>query len=290
MPTTIEKAGVKAKEVAKEDFDKAKKLARSAAISGAYLYPIKGIFYFLSHRTLWKPLLSKLVPTLSLSAAVVTLMFMFTYLPQLAILIFTDGPLAAVSAVLLTLSESSTIITMLSKNFLIADALIDTFDGVMVAKGQANVVQGGREIKSGKFGDPMRKLGKVVKGYGEKYSFGGLVRYLMYLPLNLIPVVGTVVFVGLQGRQRGEGVHSRYFQLKGWSGAQKEAWLKEHSGAYTSFGTVATLLELVPIASILFSFTNTVGAALWAADIEGNDTTMTQISSPRAQKEAQRAE
>ncbi|KAA8576148.1 hypothetical protein EYC84_006303 [Monilinia fructicola] len=256
MPTTIEKASVKAKEVAKEDFDKAKELARSAAISGAYLYPIKGIFYFLSHRALWKPLLSKLVPTLSLSAAV-----------SLARLLLCSP-----------------------KNFLIADALIDTFDGVMVAKGQANVVQGGREIKSGKFGDPMRKLGKVVKGYGEKYSFGGLVRYLMYLPLNLIPVVGTVVFVGLQGRQRGEGVHSRYFQLKGWSGAQKEAWLKEHSGAYTSFGTVATLLELVPIASILFSFTNTVGAALWAADIEGNDTTMTQISSPRAQKEAQRAE
>ncbi|RAL63314.1 hypothetical protein DID88_004390 [Monilinia fructigena] len=290
MPTTIEKAGVKAKEVAKEDFDKAKELARSAAISGAYLYPIKGIFYFLSHRTLWKPLLSKLVPTLFLSAAVMILMFMFTFLPQLAILIFTDGPFAVVSAVLLTFSESSTIITMLSKNFIIADALIDTFDGVMVAKGQANVVQGGREIKSGKFGDPMRNLGKVVKGYGEKYSFGGFVRYLMYLPLNLIPVVGTVIFVGLQGRQRGEGVHSRYFQLKGWSGAQKEAWLKEHSGAYTSFGTVATLLELVPIASILFSFTNTVGAALWAADIEGNDTTMTQVSSPRAQKETQRAE
>jgi hypothetical protein len=29
-----------------------------------------------------------------------------------------------------------------------------------------------------------------------------------------------------------------------------------------------TLLELVPVASIFFSFTNTVGAALWAADIE----------------------
>ncbi|KAI9650685.1 hypothetical protein NHQ30_000707 [Ciborinia camelliae] len=241
MSSTMEKAGAKAKEVAKEDFDKAKELARSAAISGAYLYPIKGILYFLTHRTLWGPLLSKLVPTLSLSVIVVIAMFTFTYLPQLAILIFTDGPLAVVSTVLLTLSESSTIITMLSKNFIIADALIDTFDGVMVAKGQTQVVKGGREIKSGKFGDPMRKLGK-------------------------------------------------YFQLKGWSSAKKEAWLKEHSGAYTSFGTVATLLELVPIASILFSFTNTVGAALWAADIEGNDTNMTQISSPRAQKEAQRAE
>lgn len=28
------------------------------------------------------------------------------------------------------------------------------------------------------------------------------------------------------------------------------------------------LLQLVPIVSILFSYTNTVGAALWAVDIE----------------------
>jgi hypothetical protein len=47
----------------------------------------------------------------------------------------------------------------------------------------------------------------------------------------------------------------------------------------TSFGVPAVLLELVPIAGIFFSFTNTVGAALWAADMEqqksplGNNTT-----------------
>ena len=35
-----------------------------------------------------------------------------------------------------------------------------------------------------------------------------------------------------------------------------------------SFGVVAALLEMVPIASIVFAFTNTVGAALWAADME----------------------
>jgi hypothetical protein len=161
-------------------------------------------------------------------------MFLFTYLPQLAILIFTNGPLAAFSTILLTLSESSTIITMLSKNFIIADALVDTFDGVMVAKGQTKVVEGSREIKAGKFGDPMRKLGKVVKGVGEKYSVKGLVRYLMYLPLNFIPVVGTVVFVALQGKSRGDGVHARYFQMKGWSNTQKEEWLRQHTGAYTA--------------------------------------------------------
>jgi hypothetical protein len=40
-----------------------------------------------------------------------------------------------------------------------------------------------------------------------------------------------------------------------------------------SFGVPAVLLELVPVAGIFFAFTNTVGAALWAADMEANSTT-----------------
>jgi len=105
MSTAIDNARVKAKEVAIEDYTKAKDLATSAAKSGAYLYPIKGIFYFFTHRSLWKPLLSKLMPTMTLSAAVVAFMFVFTYLPQLAVLVFVNGPLAAFTTILLTLSE-----------------------------------------------------------------------------------------------------------------------------------------------------------------------------------------
>ena len=37
---------------------------------------------------------------------------------------------------------------------------------------------------------------------------------------------------------------------------------------WCSFGVAAVLLELIPIASVFFAFTNTVGAALWAADLE----------------------
>ncbi len=40
-----------------------------------------------------------------------------------------------------------------------------------------------------------------------------------------------------------------------------------------SFGVASVLLELVPVASIFFAFTNTVGAALWAADLERGETT-----------------
>lgn len=42
----------------------------------------KGVVYFLTHRALWKPLLKKLVPTMTLSVGVVAFMFIFAYLPQ----------------------------------------------------------------------------------------------------------------------------------------------------------------------------------------------------------------
>jgi hypothetical protein len=73
-----------------------------------------------------------------------------------SVLFFVNGPLAAFTTILLILSESSTLITVLSKNFLIADALVDTFDGVLVSRGEAGVVAEGRQLKSG--GDPISKV------------------------------------------------------------------------------------------------------------------------------------
>jgi hypothetical protein len=170
---------------------------------------IQGIFYLLSHRSLWKPLLSKLAPTTTLSVGVISFMFIFTYLPQLAVLAFLNGPLAALTTILLTLSESSTLISVLSRTFLLQDALVDTFDGALLARNQAAVVAEGRQLKAGNFNDPVGKLGKLLKSPFEKFTPKALVRYVMYLPLNFIPVVGTVVFVLLQGRSRGTSVHSR---------------------------------------------------------------------------------
>lgn len=52
-----------------------------------------------------------------------------------------------------------------------------------------------------------------------------------------------------------------------------------------SFGVPAVLLELVPVAGLFFSFTNTVGAALWAADLERGNTT-----APNLREQAKKAE
>ncbi|KAJ3492678.1 hypothetical protein NLG97_g5219 [Lecanicillium saksenae] len=247
--------GEKAGEILKEDLDSARKIAFEAMKSRAYLYPLKGIVYFISHRSLWKPFLSRLGPLLALSAGVVGSMFAFTYLPQLAVLVFVNGPLAVVSTVLLVLSESSAVINTIARGWLLQDAILDTFDGTLVSRNATAVVSEGRELKAA--GDPMKRLGKVLRSPFEKFSPKAMIRYLMYLPLNFIPIVGTVAFVFLQGRARGRSVHERYFQLKKWSNSQKNSWLNTHLGAYTSFGLVATVLEMIPIVNIFFTYTNT---------------------------------
>ena len=215
---------------------------------------------------------------------------------------FTQGPLAALSAAILTLSESSTLFTILSKTLLLEDAMIDTFDATLLANGQTELVSAGRQVKSGS--DPVAKLGRLIKKPFARFAPQALIRYLMYLPLNFIPVVGTVMFIILQGRKSGPSLHDRYFQLKGYDSAQRQDHVEKYKGAYTrqvqitirvcvliqqSFGIIATLLEMVPLASILFAFTNLTGAALWAADMEKG-----QIdehgTSPRLREQAKKAE
>lgn len=56
-----------------------------------------------------------------------------------------------------------------------------------------------------------------------------------------------------------------------------------------SFGVPAVLLELVPIAGIFFSFTNTVGAALWAADMEQHDNSGQKTTAPGLRNQAAEA-
>ncbi|KAK3044291.1 hypothetical protein LTS18_001684, partial [Coniosporium uncinatum] len=158
----------KVKETAMEEVERVKALAQDAARSGAYLYPIKGIIFYVSHKSLWKPFWQKIAPTVTLGIGVFTFMFLFTYVPQAAVLAIFNGPLSVVSTALLVLSESSTIFNLLSKTFLIDDALIDTFDGTLLARNMNSMVAEGRDVRPGS--DPMAKLGKIMKRPFAKLS------------------------------------------------------------------------------------------------------------------------
>jgi hypothetical protein len=157
-------------------------------------------------------------------------MFAVTYVPQAAVLSIFNGPLAIFTTVLLVLSEASTIFSVLSKNFLIDDALIDTFDGTLLCRNLNTLVENERQVKSGS--DPVAKLGKLVSKPFAKFTPAAIVRYFMYLPLNFIPVVGTVLFVILQGRKFGPTAHARYFQLKQMKKQEKDQFIEKRRAAY----------------------------------------------------------
>ena len=214
-------------------------------------------------------------------------MFAVTYVPQAAVLTVFNGPLAILTTVLLVLSESSTIFNVLSKNFLIDDALIDTFDGTLLSRGLPTLVATERQMKSGS--DPIARLGKIARKPFERLSPKAIVRYFLYLPLNMIPVVGTVLFVVLQGRKFGPTAHARYFQLKQMKKREREEFVEKRKAAYASFGVPAVLLELVPLAGIFFSFTSTVGAALWAADMEQSISSSDNTTAPNLRQQAEQA-
>lgn len=67
--------------------------AESAISSGAWIYPIRGIFYLVSRPKLLQPLLPTLGTALLVSVGVLVAMFFLTYLPQVAVLAFVSGPL-----------------------------------------------------------------------------------------------------------------------------------------------------------------------------------------------------
>merc|ERR1711967_126259 len=215
----------KIKATAKQEADEVRRLAREGVQSRAYFYPIQGIYYLASHKDLRKPLFSRLAGTLTLGVGVTTFMFLFTYVPQLAVLFFTSGPLAAFSTALLVLSESSTLTTVLSKALLI--------EGTLISKGHTELVAKERQVKSGGAGDAIARLGSLMGKPFAKFTPSAIIRYFMYLPLNFIPVVGTIAFVILQGRKYGPQAHQRYFQLKGMSQQQREKHVEERKGAYT---------------------------------------------------------
>ncbi|KAF9933849.1 hypothetical protein FBU30_004245 [Linnemannia zychae] len=95
-----------------------------------------------------------------------------------------------------------------------------------------------------------------------------IVLWLITLPLNFFPVVGSVVFCYVNAKAIVPDIHRRYFDLKKMTEDERKEWIKKRHADYTQFAFVAQALELVPFLGVLFGFTNTIGAALWAVDLE----------------------
>ena len=117
--------------------------------------------------------------------------------------------------------------------------------------------------------DPVKQLGKpTIRTEYAPFSFRQIAELVLFLPLNLIPVVGTPMFLIMTGYRAGPFQHWRYYKLLGFDKEERKAFIKKRQLRYTWFGTVALVLQLVPVLSMFFLLTTAAGSALWAVKME----------------------
>jgi uncharacterized protein involved in cysteine biosynthesis len=117
--------------------------------------------------------------------------------------------------------------------------------------------------------DAVKTLGKPTSpAIYQPWSLIQMVELVIFLPLNLIPIVGTPAFIIITGTRLGKLAHYRWYQLRGLTRKERKREISSRLWDYVWFGTVAMILELIPILSLFFLLTSTAGSALWVADME----------------------
>ncbi|KAL3463801.1 hypothetical protein BJX64DRAFT_111582 [Aspergillus heterothallicus] len=234
----------------------------------AWLYPLRGIYYFASHRFLWPLFKTRLIPIVLLSAFIYTILFLFAYLPQVAFLAIFQGAGAWISGAFLVLGEGAAVVAALFEAFFVDETLVDIFDAVLVSEGQGELVAASRVLYP-QGDDVVQRLGKPTQSaVYSPFSLRQILEFIILLPLNFIPVAGTPMFLILTGYRGGPFHHWRYFQLLDLSKQQRKERVRKRQLQYTTFGTVALILQLIPVLSMFFLMSTAVGAALWVVEIE----------------------
>ncbi|KAI3319859.1 hypothetical protein HD806DRAFT_508138 [Xylariaceae sp. AK1471] len=231
-------------------------------------YPLRGIYYFLRHPAFYPLFLGRLLPLSIISTLVYMILFIFAFPPQLLFLAIFHGRAAWLNAIVLVLGEGLVIIQGLFEGFFVDECRVDVFDATLINEDLESLIAPHRLL----FPDApnaVKKLGKPTSAaVFQPWSLIQIVELIVCLPLNLIPYVGTPAFLIITGTRLGTFAHYRWFELRGLNKKERKLAIRNRKWDYTWFGTVAMILELVPILSFFFLLTSTAGSAMWAAKLE----------------------
>jgi uncharacterized protein involved in cysteine biosynthesis len=204
-----------------------------------------------------------------LSTFILANLFIWTDLPQVAFLAIFHGPGAWINAAVLVLGEGAAIVALLFEAVFVDETLVDVFDAVLVNEGLEDLV-GQARILDPEAENAVKMLGKPTKSaVYSPFSFRQIIEFIVFLPINLIPVAGVPFFLVLTGYRGGPLHQWRYFKLLDFSKKERQQYVKSKQTSYTGFGMVALALQLVPVLSMFFLLTTAAGSALWVVKLEG---------------------
>lgn len=223
----------------------------------ASIYPLQGVTFFFAHPSLWQKCFCGLLVTI-LVALGSLIGFGFLIVPTAEFLIFHNCPkwLAYLSAVVFMLIESG-LLTIVFALLFLPIVQEQVFNHTIKLKGYENTI----------LTRPAPNMGWKIFYGGILYAIIQILTIIITIPLNLIPVVGQVLYCLVNGFVYAWG--NRLMDLMPYHGLsfwETKNYAFSHSFSFFSFGGAAFALELIPIANWLFIFTNVVGAALWAID------------------------
>ncbi|KAG0198340.1 hypothetical protein BGX28_008235 [Mortierella sp. GBA30] len=256
-------------------------------------YPVMGVVYLSRNISLLGPqFIRSLCWALGVAVSTITPLLALTFkyqnrlitsvmdnaFPRLAGVKILGIGVQTWSTMFLTMGESSLLVAIIMGEVFKKEKTKGLFQSVLTKDNVqvgplAKVTENGLIKVSSTEKESSRLLGSQHKAL-EKASastshFGqrmGL--WLLTLPLNFVPVAGPIAFCYINGKARSPYVHRRYFDMKEMTQQERDDWITARKSQYTTFSVIAQGLELIPFVGILFGFTNTIGAALWAADLE----------------------
>ena len=222
-------------------------------------YPIRGIVYLTGHPTLWNKIACGLLVMILVSIIVSVLLFVFAFPGQAhGLSLYMSSWIAWLISFILTLFEIAVGILICSSLFL-AYYMDVIFDAVWRQETMG--------INPGEIQRTPSTTFSCIK------SFVVLIIFRVMLlagtsPLNLIPILGTILYIYVNGYYYAWSLHCRYFDLLGLTFLQGKHYVEQNRSDYQQFGVLAVLLEMIPFLNLITPITNVIGSALWACDIE----------------------
>lgn len=195
-------------------------------------------------------------------------MYITLYPIQAIVLTLITGPIGLLNAWITVLQQSGLISIFIVTNLMMPEIQRIAFDAVLSREFSDDVVMMAklRRIEQVPF---LVKCGRILWSIPRLLIFPFMVfKAILLFFISMIPICGPILVIVLQAPSKGFQSHSRYYALKGYNKGQIRLMYKENMAGYTGFGITANVLEQVPILSVFFMFTNTVGAALWVVDLE----------------------
>lgn len=245
-------------------------------------YPLRGFAYLCSHPNLNARVGGFLAGSSALCIAGVVTLALLTFRTQLRFVghsFIGVGTLGKLVTCFLILAEASLVVFLVFKQTmqvlqrrLFMDVLHG--QGVFAVRPLSETERSGlheyMQTPAAKHASEQEQ-GSSLSGITKRAAQTVAMTAMTSAPASIVPMLPVLVSLW-SGDKATVPFMSHYLHMRGVkSYAEQQAVADTHKLAYTQFGVMAAFLTSVPIASWAFVFSNTVGAALWAADLEKGD-------------------